>query len=250
VAERAEVKLLKRLARRGGTAGAADRALVASLAERGLVALAKDGPVLTETGRAHLRRCLAGDDAYAIQHQTRAVGSFEEAGARFEAVVNLDESPLARLQRMTRRDGAPLLDPASVAAGERLRADFERGQMQPRVTANWSAAVANGRRDGGQGGLADLTVAALSARRRVEEALGAVGPEFSGILLDSCCFLKGIEEIERERQWPARSAKLVIALGLAALARHYGLTSEATGATGARLRHWGAEGYRPRLDGS
>ena len=53
--------------------------------------------------------------------------------------------------------------------------------------------------------------------------------------------------MERERQWPARSAKLVLRLALASLARHYGLTAATTGKPSAGLRHWGDEGYRPEI---
>ena len=96
--------------------------------------------------------------------------------------------------------------------------------------------------------MAKMTDAVVAARQRVDRALRAVGPELAGVLLDFCCFLKGIEEIERERAWPVRSAKLVLRLGLASLARHYGLseTAEADASRG-RARHWGGEGYRPTI---
>lgn len=224
------------------TGAVARRLLAAGLAGRDFAGAV----VLAEAGKSWLRRRLAEGDGFAEQHRRDEPRSSPADPAR-PALVNLAESPLAWLRRRRGADGRPLLGEAEFAAGERLRADFTRGQMMPRITANWTAPVARGRRSGDGGGPADLTEAALSARFRVEQALGAVGPDFAGLLVDFCCFLRGIEEIERERGWPARSAKLVLRLALAALARHYGLAAAATGPMAGRIRHWGAEDYRPNL---
>lgn len=250
------VKQLRRLATRQGTGvpvprgGEPDLALANELTRRGLIARTADGAsVLTDLGRAFLKRKLAGDDGFAAQHQSRAAVDLADAElGRHRVVVNQDESPLGWLRRHKGRDGRPLIDAAEFAAGERLRADYTRGRIMPRVTANWTATVARGRRDGGAGGMAELTEAAIAARRRVEDALDTVGPDFAGVLVDFCCFLKGIEEIERSRQFPTRSAKLIIRMALASLSRHYGLSTTARGKDSSRkLLHWGAEDYRPRI---
>jgi hypothetical protein len=216
----------------------------AEMLARGLAVASPSGILATASGRAALRRSLAGADGFQAQHQDRVAATLTEDGESRPVTVNPDESPLASLRRRKGRDGRPLIDAIQFSAGERLRADAERGQMVPRITANWRASVASGRR---AGGVAELTEAALSARIRVEKALAAVGPDFAGLLLDACCFLKGMEAIERERGWPVRSAKLALQLALNALARHYGLAAEARGAEARRLRHWGAADYRPKL---
>jgi hypothetical protein len=149
------------------------------------------------------------------------------------------------LARRKGRNGAALVDATQLEAGERLRADFTRAQLMPRTTSNWDAAVASGRRSTG-GGAATMTDAIVAARQRVQHALDAVGPEFSGLLLDVCCFLKGLEQVERERRWPMRSAKVVLQLGLDRLARHYGYAREIRGAAHAPLRAWNADAASPR----
>ncbi len=227
-----------------------DAALVSALIGRGLVVAGDDGQIaISSAGAAAVRRRMSGgSDSYAEQHQDRGPIMLDDpAFGRRRVTVNHDESPLAWLRRRKDANGRPMIDAAQFAAGERLRADYERAQLMPRVTANWMAAVA-GKRRSGANGIADLTESALAARHRVEAALRSLEPEMANLAVDFCCFLKGLEKIESERQWPARSAKVVLRLTLAALARHYGLSIRARGPGAAPLRHWGAEGYRPEID--
>ena len=149
------------------------------------------------------------------------------------------ESPLARLGSRKGSDGRTFLAREEVAAGERLRADFTRGGMTPSVTQRWEPATGGGGRGAG-----DLSDAAIDCRGHVSRALDAVGPELSGVLLDVCCFLKGLEAVEREHGWPARSAKLLLKAALGCLARHYGFVHAAPSREG-RLRSWSAPGARP-----
>lgn len=172
----------------------------------------------TTEGRSALKRWLADpDSAFQDQHRTLTTRPDPDHG---HVSVNLAESPLSALARIKGRGGDLFLEPSQVEAGERLRSDFTRGQMQPSLGQSWEP-VRAGRQPGSVGGAAELTDAAMAARGRVDAALAQVGPELSGVLVDVCCFLKGLAEVERERQWPARSAKLMLRTALAALARHY-----------------------------
>ena len=111
----------------------------------------------------------------------------------------------------------------------------------PRTASNWSNPLASARRGGGTDRADTLTETIVTARQRVRHALDAVGPEFSGLLIDVCCFLKGLEDIERDRAWPARSGKVVLQLALDRLARHYGYASQTRGPKGAKVRTWLAD---------
>ena len=174
-------------------------------------------------------------DAFRARHLDLARRKVADAGA---VTVDDAESPLAWLARRKGRDGRALIEPIQLLAGERLRAEFTRAQLMPRISSNWSAPVADGARDASP---ASFTDAVIGARQRVRRALDAVGPEFSGLLIDVCCFLKGLTDVEGERGWPARSGKVVLQLGLDRLARHYGLNLQARGTSAGKVRTWLAE---------
>lgn len=226
-----------------GAAVAVSGAALKTLIRDGLVA--RDGAAveLTGAGKAHLRRALAEVDPFQDQHRDIDMRAMPSPDGVRQVRINRAESPLGSLARRTGKDGRPLLAEAEVLAGERLRADYTRGQIMPRLSANWDAAIATGKR---AGGATELTDGALAARQRVDRALDAVGPELAGLLVDFCCFLKGLETIEAERGWPARSAKIVLKTALGVLARHYEPPS-----VGRRrpIVAWGGAGYRPTIGG-
>jgi hypothetical protein len=229
--------LLTALARGEGVSSRHRESDAATLVAADLAQRGAGGLVITQAGRAHLLRSRAdGIDPFRAQHLSvaRRVVATEEG--HVELAVDDGESPLGWLARRKGRDGKPLIEPVQLLAGERLRGDFTRAQLTPRVTANWDASAARGR--GGSGGNASFADTVIAARERVRRALDAVGPEFSGLLLDVCCFLKGLEDVERERRWPSRSGKVVVQLGLDRLARHYGLAREARGRAHVPMRAW------------
>jgi hypothetical protein len=74
----------------------------------------------------------------------------------------------------------------------------------------------------------------LAAKQRFSAAMRAAGPGLNDLLFDVCCHLRGLGEAERAKRWPARSAKVVLAIALDRLAEHYGLRVRGR----ARVRAW------------
>lgn len=165
--------------------------------------------------------------------------------------INDAESPLSWLRRRRDKEGKPLISQEEFDAGERLRADFWFAQMTPKITSNWDITFSSRReRRSAPGAGIEMRDNVVAARERVRLALQAVGPELSGILIDVCCHLKGLEEAERAAGWPQRSGKIVLQLALTRLARHYGLLPAGGAAIRKNtIRHWGAPDYRPSIDG-
>jgi hypothetical protein len=166
-------------------------------------------------------------------------------GAEQPVLTDDRESPLLWLHRRSGKDGKPQISAVEFAAGERFRADLTLARMLPRLTMNWDAALApddhRSARDP-----ASASDSALAARQRVRRACDRLGPELSGIAIDVCGFLKGLDLVERERRWPARSAKVVLRLALAALASHYGVDAPACD-PGRSRSVWRADGARPEI---
>ena len=212
------------------------------LADTGCVETVGDGMIrLTETGRAAYVRLREAERPFLLQHAELGTVTVETVDGPQAAAANLSESPLLKLALRKDRNGRPFLDSEMLRAGERLRSDYTRGLLLPRLGVNWASLGGGG--SGGQGGVVDLTDTALAARKRVDRAIEAVGPELAGLLLDVCCFLKGLETVEIERGWPVRSAKVVLKAALSVLARHY---APAPRRSAGRILHWGAADYRPK----
>jgi hypothetical protein len=193
---------------------------------------------LSDAGLARLKRQEAvdaadcgpeADLAFAAQHRDLVTERIAVEGRRSAVVLNACESPLEWLRRRKDAAGRPLIDAACHEAGERLRRDLTLAAMLPRVTASWDAAVADKARGAPRDPATAATETAVAARQRVGRALDAVGSDLADLLIDLCGFLKGFAAIERERGWPARSAKVVARLALSRLAEHYGLSREAHG---------------------
>lgn len=212
-----------------------------SVSKNGFVRLSKAGDELLARRDEMKVSASAGEtyDACTIEELSTSAGSEN-------VIINNAESPLALLARRKNKAGVRFLTVAEFQAGERLRNDYTRGHLMPSLGVNWqSVGGGSGRSSGDANGIASLTDAALASRQRVEKAVSAVGPELSGVLIDVCCFLKGLEQVEAERAWPARSAKIILKSALSALARYYEPKRYQT-ATKPPILHWGSADYRPR----
>jgi hypothetical protein len=128
--------------------------------------------------------------------------------------VNVTESPLGWLF------ARGLVTQRQFDAGERLRDDWERGQLAPRVTMSWdSAPLAKSR--GGTAQEPDLNGAQIDARRRFDHAVASAGPGLADILWRVVCAGEGMREAETALGWPARAGKLVLSLALDRIADYY-----------------------------
>src|SRR3954469_8451951 len=168
----------------------------------------KDGPDMGTKGQKRLfseRSIEAGVASSGVTPKVRPVRS---------VTVNGAESPLGWLLArglVTRRQ---------YDAGERLRADWERAQLAPRVTMAWDAApVARGR--GGSASEPDLSGAQIDARRRFHDAVASAGPGLADILWRVVCAGEGMRDAESALGWPARAGKLVLTIALDRVADYY-----------------------------
>jgi hypothetical protein len=160
-----------------------------------------------------------------------------------------DRSPLDWLRERRDKSGNPMISDEEYAAGVRLRVDFMKAQMQPRVTSSWSGLPDDRRRRAAPGQGMELVEAVADARERVRKAFAAVGLDHANVLLDVCCLEEGLASLERQSGWPQRSGKIILQLALRQLARHYGFLRAEAERDRARplIRGWGAEGYRGDL---
>jgi len=130
--------------------------------------------------------------------------------------VNLAESPLGWLK------ARGLIDARQYAAGESLRADWERAALGAKVTMRWDAPPP-GKAARSAPAAETPTIARIAARRRFDEAVAAVGAGLADMLWRVVCAGEGMRDAERALGWPARAGRVVLTIALDRLADHYRL---------------------------
>src|SRR4051794_26714947 len=165
--------------------------------------------VMTERSRARLLKERSIDGEIVPSTPARASGR-----AVRSVTVNATESPLGWL--FVRG----FVSQRQFDAGERLRCDWERAQLAPRVTMAWDCApVSRGRCGAAQ--QADLSGAQIDARERFDQAVAAAGPGLADILWRIVCAGEGMRDAETALGWPARAGKVVLTLALDRIADYY-----------------------------
>lgn len=146
------------------------------------------------------------------------ISSDARSQPRRSVTVNMAESPLGWLL------ARGFVSRRQFDAGERLRSDWERAQLAPRVTMAWdSAPVARGR--GGSVGVPDLNGAQIDAKARFDAAIAHAGPGLADILWRIVCAGEGMRDAETALGWPARAGKLVLRFALDRVADYYRVAS-------------------------
>lgn len=137
------------------------------------------------------------------------------------------ETPLMALARRRDKEGVPFLKPDLVRTGERLREDFELAQMAGDADRDWERFVTGEVRHSPE---IDIDgTGPDAARARVEAVLMDLGPGLGDVVLRVCCYLEGLEAVEKRMGWAARSGKIVLRIGLQRLRQHYLRTGGALG---------------------
>ncbi len=194
---------------------------VEALASDGAIEARGDTFVLSEAGRARMRREDAlPEEAFVAQHRPIVARSvMGPCGGVLEARGHDADASMRRLATLKDANGAPWLSAVELAAANALRATWlasERGMVGG---SDWTAAPMSGQARGAGNGREAALAAHCDARRRLGKALDGLAQPLRRVVERVCLHEEGLETLERAESWPARSGKLALKLALAQLAR-------------------------------
>ena len=127
------------------------------------------------------------------------------------------ESSLEVLARRRDRYGNPFLSTKLVEAGKLLREDYEMNSLS-------ICSVDKACNKGANGHVPHKIKSDFifhDPGERLEKALEFLGPVLADVAVQCCCHFKGMEEIERDFGWSARSGKIVLRIALTQLLAFY-----------------------------
>lgn len=134
---------------------------------------------------------------------------------------------IARLSRANKGEAEAFLLPHHVLVANRVSILIERSRLRPNITQNLS--VLRQPKGTTPAGIADLSDMSLDCRKKLTELISHLPKDCAAVVVDICGFDKGLQQIEFERQWPRRSAKLVLRMGLDHAAEFWNINAYAKG---------------------
>lgn len=193
---------------------------VEALASEGAIEGDSSGYKVTAAGRARARRDAAlPDEAWLAQHAPIEARTVMAGDGRERCVRAVAPSlALRRLAALRDGVGAPWLTADEIEAAARLYDDWRAGQAGLIGASDWTAPPRGGAAHGPGNAREAALARTCDARRRVELALAAMAAPLRRVVESVCLRESGIEALERQEGWPARSGKLALKLGLAQLA--------------------------------
>ena len=170
-------------------------------------------------------------------NQTVANRSLTDAsGRQFWVQINDAECPLNWLMHRRDAKGDAYLSAVQFAAAELLRQDYTLANMEHRVTFQWSdhPDARDLKRRAPADGTFFHSERTVAARRRLQRALDAIGPDMADIAVQICCLSRGIEAAERALGYARRTGRPALLKALDRLANHYRLQHHAGKSSGRR----------------
>jgi hypothetical protein len=189
-------------------------------AEGAIVAANGGGFVVSDAGRARLRRARAAPgEAFVAQHRAITDRVVMDGDGRTKMTRGHDANEvLRRLAALRDSDGKPWLAADELAAASRVREDWERSELGLMRGSDWAAPPNASTARGASSAQEAAMAARCDARRRVGEALDRLAPPLRRVVERVCLREQGLEALERSEGWPARSGKLALKLALSQLA--------------------------------
>lgn len=191
------------------------------LESEGLIEMRSPGVFeLSEAGIAKLARdeAEAGEE-FISQHGAVVSRNVIDADGGMHKVRGFDpERQMRRLTVLRGANGEPWLSHAELAAAGKLRADWAVGEIGLLRGSDWMAAPMGSNARGADNAQEAAMARRCDARRSVADALARLAPPLRRVVESVCLHERGLEALEREHGWPARSGKLALKLGLAQLA--------------------------------
>lgn len=190
------------------------------LSEPGIAYLRRRDAVKTKRSSRGSQKVRKGvSTSFAQQHQKMHCRHVVVDGRRERYRANIGDTAIGWLAGRKDRDGKAYIEPEMLEAALRFQKDCELGGFGRIATSDPAAPPSDRRRrlpaefEPGDHN--------LDARKRIGEVMQSLGPVLSDLLIRTCCFGHGLEQIEVANSWPRRSGKLVLQIALERLVDHY-----------------------------